>query len=158
VFAIAGDGAMQMGGMAELITIARYWKRWGDPRLVVLVLDNGDLNEVTWEQRVMLGEPPWNQSQEVPRVPYSEWARLLGLSSRRVDDPEEIGPAWDEALTSDRPFVLQVVTDPDVPPLPPHIETDQARGLVRSLLHGDPHAAGVIRQSFSTKLRDFTTR
>ena len=155
VFALAGDGAMQMNGLAELITVAKYWERWSDPRLAVLVLNNRDLNMVTWEHRAMEGSPKFAASQEIPDVAYADFARSLGLGGRRVEREEDVGPAWDEALAADRPFVIDAVVDPDVPPLPPHISFEQARSMTVALLKGDPDLAGVIRQSFLEKLRDY---
>lgn len=116
VIALLGDGAMQMNGISGLVTIAKVWREWGDPRLTVMVLNNGDLNQVTWEQRVMEGDPKFEPSQVVPDFPYAEYARLLGLGGIRVDRPEEIGRAWDQALGADRPTVLEMITDPNVPP------------------------------------------
>jgi pyruvate dehydrogenase (quinone) len=154
-FALAGDGAMQMNGLAELITVAKYWKRWSDPRLAVLVLNNGDLNEVTWEHRAMEGSPKFAASQDLPDVAYADFAKSLGLAGRRVEREDDVGPAWDEALAADRPFVIDAVVDPDVPPLPPHITFDQARSLTTALLKGDPDARGVLRQSLLEKLREY---
>jgi pyruvate dehydrogenase (quinone) len=153
-FALAGDGAMQMNGLAELITVAKYWRRWRDPRLVVLVLNNRDLNQVTWEHRAMEGRPKLEASQDLPDVPYAEFARSIGLAGRRVESPDDVGPAWDDALAADRPFVLDAVVDPDVPPLPPHIEFAQARAMTAALLRGDPDARGVFRQSLLDKLAE----
>ena len=148
VIAMVGDGAMQMNGMAELITAAKYWQTWSDPRLIVLVLVNRDLNMVTWEQRVMNGDPKFAPSQDLPEVSYARFAQGLGLRGIRVDHPDDVGAAWDEALASDRPIVLEAITDPDVPPLPPHISLDQARGYASAIFKGDPNAAGIIRMSF----------
>ncbi|TNC66627.1 thiamine pyrophosphate-requiring protein [Rubellimicrobium roseum] len=145
--ALVGDGAMQMNGLTELITAAKYWRRWTDPRLVVMVLNNRDLAYVTWEERIQAGDPKWEGSQDLPDVPYAEFAKLIGLGGRRVEDPAEVGPAWEEALAADRPFVLDMVTDPDVPPLPPHITFKQARGFLGSMVAGDPEARGVLRQT-----------
>src|SRR5215218_2141321 len=117
--ALAGDGAMQMNGIAELVTVAHRWREWDDPRFVVCVLSNGDLAEVTWEQREMEGDPRFDASQALPDFPYAGYAELLGLTGIRVDDPADVGPAWDRALAADRPVVLEVRTDPDVPLLPP---------------------------------------
>jgi pyruvate dehydrogenase (quinone) len=153
-FALAGDGAMQMNGLAELLTVGKYWRRWSDPRLVVLVLDNRDLNQVTWEHRVMEGSPKFEASQDLPQVPYADFARSIGLAGKQIDAPEEVGPAWDEALAADRPFVLDAVVDPNVPPLPPHIEFAQAKALTAALLKGDPEARGVVRQSLLEKLAE----
>jgi pyruvate dehydrogenase (quinone) len=144
VIALVGDGAMQMNGLAELITIAKYWRRWADPRLVVMVLNNRDLAYVTWEERVQSGDPKWESSQVLPDVPYAEFARSIGLEGNRVEDPEQVGPAWDRALAADRPFVLDIVTDPNVPPLPPHITLKQARHFMGALAKGDPEAGNVL--------------
>jgi pyruvate dehydrogenase (quinone) len=148
VIAMMGDGAMQMNGINGLITIAKVWKDWGDPRLTVMVLNNGDLNQVTWEQRVMEGDPKYVPSQFVPDFPYAKYAALLGLNGIRVDKPEDIGPAWDAALAADRPTLLEMVTDPDVPPLPPHITMKEAKAYLSALLHGDPDSMGIIAASF----------
>jgi pyruvate dehydrogenase (quinone) len=147
VIALVGDGAFQMNGMNEVLTIGKYWKRWADPRLVIMVLNNRDLNQVTWEQRVMDGDPKYIASQDIPDYPYARYAEDAGLRGIRVDHPEDVGPAWDEALASDRPVVLDVYTDPDVPPLPPHVSFKQARQFAESLVKGDPDRASVIRQS-----------
>ena len=144
VIALVGDGAMQMNNMAELITVSKYWKRWADPRWIVCVFDNEDLNQVTWEQRVMEGDPKFDASQQIPNVAYHAFAELIGLKGIYVDDPEALGAAWDEALAADRPVVLNVKTDPEVPPLPPHITFDQAVKLSKALAKGDPHEANVI--------------
>lgn len=119
VVALAGDGAMQMNGINELITVARMWRDWDDPRLPILVLDNGDLSEVTWEQREQEGDPMFPASQTVASVPYAEWARLLGLDGAVVDDPAGVGPAWDAALAADRPFLVHAKVDPATPLTPP---------------------------------------
>jgi pyruvate dehydrogenase (quinone) len=154
-FALAGDGAMQMNGLSELITIAKYWERWRDPRLVVLVLNNRDLNMVTWEHRAMEGSPKFSASQDLPDVAYAEFARSLGLGGRRVEREDDVGQVWEEALAADRPFVIDAVVDPDVPPLPPHITFDQARSLTAAILRGDPDGRGVLRQSLLEKLREY---
>jgi pyruvate dehydrogenase (quinone) len=155
VLALVGDGAMQMNGINELITIAKYRERWPDQRLIVLVLNNRDLNQVTWEQRAMSGDPKFEGSQDLPDFPYARYAELLGLKGIRVDGPEQVGPAWDEALAADRPVVFEAVTDPEVPPLPPHITLEQAKALSSALLSGDPNAGRIIRQSFRQKLEEF---
>jgi len=155
VIACVGDGAMQMNGINELITIAKYWMRWSDPRLVVLVLNNRDLNQVTWEQRVFEGDPKYEASQDVPDFPYAEYARSLGLDGVKVDRPDQVGAAWDRAFAADRPFVLEAYTDPNVPPLPPHITVKQAREFASSMIKGDPDAGGVIRQSFRDLIESY---
>ena len=133
-----------MNGLTELITISKYWQRWTDPRLVVMVLNNRELAYVTWEERIQAGDPKWPASHDLPDIPYADIAKLMGLKGRRVEDPEQVGPAWDEALAADRPLVLNMVTDPNVPPLPPHITLAQARGLTRALMKGDPEAGNVV--------------
>jgi pyruvate dehydrogenase (quinone) len=150
--ALVGDGAMQMLGNSGLITIAKYWKRWQDPRLVILVLHNDDLAQVSWEQRVMTGDPKFSGSQDVPDFPYAEYARLLGLKGIRVDDPEKIGDAWDTALNADRPTVLEMITDPDVPPLPPHISFEMMVKYGETLLKGDPDELHIIKQTWKSEL------
>lgn len=145
--AMVGDGAMQMNGLNGLITISKYWRQWSDPRLVVLVLNNRDLNQVTWELRVMGGSPKVKASQDVPNFPYAKYAELLGLKGIYVDRPELVGPAWDEAFAADRPVVVEAFTDPDVPPLPPHISLKQARAFTATLLKGDPNEKGILKQT-----------
>ena len=145
VIALVGDGAMQMNNMAELITVAKYWREWADPRWIVCVLNNCDLNQVTWEQRVMNGDPKFDASQQIPDVPYHRFAELIGLEGIFVDRPEALGPAWERALAAYRPVVLEVKTDPEVPPLPPHITFEQAMHLSEALLKGDPHEKRVIK-------------
>ena len=144
VIAIVGDGAMQMNNMAELITVAKYWKSWADPRWICVVLNNQDLNQVTWEQRVMEGDPKFVASQQIPDVPYHRFAELIGLAGLFVDDADALGAAWDEALAAARPVVIEVKTDPEVPPLPPHITLDQARHFAHTLMEGDPAEGGVL--------------
>ena len=147
VIALLGDGAMQMNGMNGLITIARLWREWQDPRLTVMVLNNGDLNQVTWEQRVMQGDPKFEDSQIVPEFPYAEFARLIGLGGIRVERPQDIGPAWERALAAERPTVVEMVTDPNVPPLPPHITFEQAKGYLSALINRDPDSMRMITAS-----------
>ncbi|TML95123.1 MAG: thiamine pyrophosphate-requiring protein [Actinobacteria bacterium] len=153
--ALVGDGAMQMNGMAELITAKKYYKQWADPRLVVLVLNNRDLNQVTWEQRALQGDPMNPMTQRIPDVRYGEFAELIGLAGVRVEQPEDIGDAWRQAFEADRPFVIDAVCDPNVPPLPPHIRADQARALVKALRKGDPEGRGVVTQAFKEKILEF---
>ena len=155
VFALVGDGAMQMNGINELITIAKYRDRWPDQRLVILVLNNRDLNQVTWEQRAMEGDAKFEGSQDLPDFPYASYAELLGLKGIRVDSPDRVGPGWDEALASDRPVVYEAITDPEVPPLPPHITIEQAKNLSSALLAGDPDAREIVKQSFKQKMQEF---
>jgi pyruvate dehydrogenase (quinone) len=145
--AMVGDGAMQMNGNAELITIGDYWKEWADPRLIILVLNNRDLNQVTWEQRVMEGDPKFDAAQHVPDFPYARYAELIGLKGIMVNRPEDIGAAWDAALAADRPCIIEAITDPDVPPLPPHISFKQACAFAESMLKGDEDTVGMIKQS-----------
>ncbi|MGH8428311.1 MAG: thiamine pyrophosphate-requiring protein [Gammaproteobacteria bacterium] len=145
--AMVGDGAMQMNGNAELITIADYWKQWKDPRLIVMVLNNRDLNQVTWEQRVMEGDPKFDAAQHVPDFQYARYAEMLGLKGIQVNAPEQIGPAWDEALAADRPVVLEAITDPEVPPLPPHITLKQAKAFISSVAAGDTDRIAMIKES-----------
>jgi pyruvate dehydrogenase (quinone) len=144
VVALVGDGAMQMNNMAELITVAKYWREWSNPHWVVCVFNNQDLNQVTWEQRVLEGDPKFEATQQIPDVPYHRFAELIGLRGIFVDTPQRLGPAWEEAFASDRPVVLEVKTDPNVPPLPPHITLAQAKAFTSSLVNGDPDEGGVL--------------
>ena len=144
VIALVGDGAMQMNNMAELITIQKYWHRWADPRLIVCVFNNEDLNQVTWEQRIMEGNPRFSTTQSLPNVPYARFAEMLGLTGIFVDTPDALGAAWDRALAADRPVVLEVKTDAQVAPLPPHITLEQAKSFASSMAKGDRGAAQVI--------------
>ena len=152
VIALVGDGAMQMNGLAELITIAKYRAGWSDQRLVVMVLNNRDLNQVTWEQRVMAGDPKFIGSQELPDVPYAQFAEMIGLRGIRVEDPDAVAGAWEQALASERPVVLEVVCDPEVPPLPPHITVEQAKAFSSAILRRDPGARKIIAQAIRQKL------
>lgn len=148
VLAMAGDGAMQMNGNAELLTVKQYWERWDDPRFIVLVLVNHDLNQVTWEQRVLAGDPKYASAQDVIEFPYSAYGRMLGFEGIRVDKPEDIAGAWERAFAADKPVVIEFLTDPNVPPLPPHITWEQAKAYLASLAKFDPDEWGVIKQSF----------
>jgi pyruvate dehydrogenase (quinone) len=145
--ALTGDGAMQMNGLNACITVAKYWKEWSDPRWITLVLNNRDLNQVTWEQRIMTGDIKFEASQDLPDFPYAQFAEGIGLRGIRVEDPDQLGDAWERALSSDRPVVLEAITDPDVPTLPPHITLEQARKFTMSLLKGDPDEGGIVKQA-----------
>ena len=155
VIALVGDGAMLMNGINSLITIAHYWEEWSDPRLIIMVLANRDLNQVTWEQRVMAGDPKYVVSQTVPEFAFANYAELLGLRGIRVEKPEDVGPAWDRALGADRPVVYEAVTDPEVPTLPPHITFEQAKKFTESMLKGDPETPSMIRGAFKDALESF---
>ena len=146
VIACMGDGAMQMNGLNVMITISKYWKLWSNPRLIVLVLNNRDLNQVTWEERVQIGTGKTESTQSIPDFPYAKYAELIGLKGIFVNDPEKIGAAWDEALAADRPVILEAYTDPNVPPLPPHITLKDARNFMVSLLD-EPARGSVIVNS-----------
>ncbi|WP_373963830.1 thiamine pyrophosphate-requiring protein [Kosakonia sacchari] len=149
VVALVGDGAMQMNNMAELITIQKYWQQWQDPRLIICVFNNQDLNQVTWEQRVMEGDPRFEATQQLPDVHYAEFARTLGLEGIFVDTPEALSAAWQQALQADRPVVLEVKTDPEVAPLPPHITFKQAKAFMASMVKGDRGAVQVLSDTAS---------
>jgi pyruvate dehydrogenase (quinone) len=153
-YALVGDGAMQMNGINELITIAKYWQDWADPRLVVAVLHNNDLNQVTWELRAMGGSPQFLPSQQLPDFPYASYARSLGLAGITVEKPEQVAAGWDEAMAADRPCVIEFVTDPAVPPIPPHATWDQMEKALESVVRGDSDRLDVIRQGFKAKVQD----
>jgi pyruvate dehydrogenase (quinone) len=157
VIACLGDGAMQMLGINALIDLAKYRDRFSGPCAIV-VLNNRDLNQVTWEQRVMEGEAKFPGSQDLPDFPYARYAELLGLTGVRVERPEDVGAGWDRVLAADGPALLEVVTDPNVPPLPPHIRMEQAKGMAKAIYRGDPDRTGIIRESLKGKLAEFVTR
>ncbi len=156
VIALVGDGAMQMNGLNGLITIKKYAERWAgkDPRMVICVLNNRDLNQVTWEMRAQSGDPKFEASQQIPDFPYAKYAELLGFKGIVVDDPEKLGAAWDEALSADRPVLLEAKTDPNIPPLPPHITLKHAKAFASTLLKGDPDEFKVIAKSMRQLARE----
>jgi pyruvate dehydrogenase (quinone) len=154
VLAIEGDGAMQMNGNGELLTVAKYWKRWSNPSFVVLVLHNNDLNQVTWEMRAMNGDPKFEASQDLPDFHYARYAELCGLHGIRVERAEDIGAAWEQAFTSRVPTVIDAVTTPEMPPIPPHIEWKEARALMNALIKGDPATKDIVRNGSKEALLD----
>jgi pyruvate dehydrogenase (quinone) len=153
--AFEGDGAMQMNGLAELLTVRRYWQEWSDPRLVVAVLHNNDLNQVTWELRAMGGTPAFVESQALPEVSYADFATSIGLGATTVTDPGQLEGAWRSALSADRPWVLDVHCDPDVPPIPPHATYEQMKDMAAALIKGDTSRWGVIKEGLKTKAQEF---
>jgi pyruvate dehydrogenase (quinone) len=146
VIACMGDGAMQMNGLNVMITISKYWQKWSNPRLIVLVLNNRDLNQVTWEERISLGAGKTLSTQSIPDFPYHRYAELIGLKGIFVDNPDRVGAAWDEALSADRPVILEAYTDPNVPPLPPHITLKDAKNFI-SMIPSEPELGSVLRNS-----------
>jgi len=155
VIVFEGDGAMQMNGLAELITIKHYWEQWSDPRLIVAVLHNDDLNQVTWEMRAMEGAPKFAESQRLPDVDYAAFANSLGLQGIYVDKPDDLGSAWERALAADRPTLLDVRTDPSIPPIPPHATFEQAKDAAKAMLKGDEDRRSVIVEGIKTKVQEF---
>ncbi len=151
VIACMGDGAMQMNGINVMITISKYWRQWSNPRLIVLVLNNRDLNQVTWEERVQLGEGKTESTQSIPDFPYHKYAELIGLKGIFVNDPEKLGAAWDEALAADRPVILEAYTDPNVPPLPPHITLQDAAHFM-TMMASEPELSSVLKNSMKELL------
>ncbi|TCP42656.1 pyruvate dehydrogenase (quinone) [Tamaricihabitans halophyticus] len=158
VVALVGDGAMQMNGLAELLTIARYRHLWSDPRLVVCVFHNNDLNQVTWELRAMGGAPKFEESQTIPEISYADVARGLGFDAVSVDDPDQLGETWDRVLHAQRPALVDVRCDPEVPPIPPHATFEQMKSTTEALLRGDPNAWRVMTQGTKTKAQEFLPR
>jgi pyruvate dehydrogenase (quinone) len=153
--ALVGDGAMQMNGLAELLTIRRYHQQWSDPRLIVCVFHNNDLNQVTWELRAMGGAPKFEESQNLPDVSYADVARSMGLHAIAVEVDDDVGGAWEQALAADRPTVLDIRCDPEVPPIPPHATFEQAKELTESILKGDPEGWHLMMQGIKTKVQEF---
>lgn len=146
VIACMGDGAMQMNGLNVMITISKYWKKWSNPRLIVLVLNNRDLNQVTWEERIQLGAGKTESTQSIPDFPYHRYAELIGLKGIFVDHPDKVGAAWDEALAADRPVIFEAYTDPNVPPLPPHITLKDAKNFMM-MMPKEPELGSVLKNS-----------
>jgi pyruvate dehydrogenase (quinone) len=155
VVAVVGDGAMQMNGINALITVAKYWKRWQNSQLVILVLNNQDLNMVTWEQRATIGDPKFEASQDIPAMSYAHYAELIGLAGVEVKTMDQLAAGIEKAFAADRPVVLDVTTDPDVPIMPPHISIKQARNYFSAMLKGDVDRAGVLRQTFKEMIDDY---
>lgn len=155
VIAFVGDGAMQMNGMAELITIKHYHEQWTDPRLIVAILHNNDLNQVTWEMRAMNGSPKFAASQTLPDVNFAGFAASLGLGAYTVRDPDELAGVWRSALSADHPTVLDVHTDPNMPPIPPHATFEQAKATATAVLKGDEDSRGFIKAGLKTKVQEF---
>ena len=148
--ALTGDGAMQMNGLAELITVEKYWKKWSNPRLIFMVLNNRDLNQVSWEMRIEAGNPKLKTTQDLPDFPYASYADSLGLKGIRVDKPEDVGAAWDVALSADRPVVFEAYVSADVTTIPPHISFEEAKNYASALLKGDPNEGGIIKESIKS--------
>jgi pyruvate dehydrogenase (quinone) len=153
--ALVGDGAMQMNGLAELITVKHYWEQWTDPRLVVAILHNDDLNQVTWEMRAMEDSPKFAESQTLPDIDYASFARSLGLGGVNVEKPKDVAAAWEQALSADRPTVLDIRCDPDVPPIPPHATFEQAKSAGLAVLHGDEDRWGFVKQGIRQKVQQY---
>lgn len=147
---LIGDGAMQMLGLNGLITVSKYWKEWSNPKFIILVLNNRDLNQVTWELRVMGGNAKFEGSQDVPDFAYDEYAKLLGLEGIRLDNPANIGAALDQAMAANKPVVINAYTDPSVPPLPPHVTLEEMKNFTSAIFHGDPDSWDMIKQSFKS--------
>lgn len=152
VIAFVGDGAFQMNGMNEMITVKRYWDRLAaGPPFVFCVFNNQDLNQVTWEQRAMGGDPKFPGSQEIPDLPYAQYAELLGLKGIVCEQHASVGAAWDEALSSDRPVLLEFRTDPDIAPIPPHLTLEQGRKAAKATVR-DPDRTGIVHRGVRQKL------
>jgi pyruvate dehydrogenase (quinone) len=156
--ALIGDGAMQMNGVNELITVAKYWRGWADPRFVVLVLNNRDLAFVSWEQRSSEGTPMFPDSQQLPDIGYHRWAEVLGLHGELVDSPEQVPGVWERALTADRPVVINALVDPAELMLPPHFTAEQARKTAAAVLRGDTDWAGIIRRGLPATIASYRPR
>jgi pyruvate dehydrogenase (quinone) len=146
VIGFIGDGAMQMNGLNVMITVSKYWREWANPHFIIMVLNNRDLNQVTWEERVQLGDGKTELTQAIPDFPYHKYAELIGLKGIFCNDPEKIGAAWDEALAADRPVILEMYTDPNVPPLPPHITIKDAKNFMM-MMGSEPELGSVLKNS-----------
>ena len=157
VIAFIGDGAMQMNGLNVMITISKYWKEWSNPHLIVMVLNNQDLNQMTWEERGQFGVGKTESTQSIPDFAYHTYAELLGLKGIVVRDPEKVGAAWDEALAADRPVILNIYTDSNVPPLPPHITLKEAKNFA-TMMASEPELGSVLKNSAREILANILTQ
>lgn len=146
VIGFIGDGAMQMNGLNVMITVSKYWREWADPRFILMVLNNEDLNQVTWEERVQLGDGKTPSTQTIPNLRYHAYAEWLGLKGIYCDDPDRIAGAWQEALASDRPVIIEFKADPNVPPLPPHITLKDAKNFM-TMMSDEPELGSVLKNS-----------
>ncbi len=155
VVAFIGDGAFQMNGMNELITVKRYWERWANPTLIFCIFVNEDLNQVTWEQRALSGDPKYAGSQSLPYAPFAEWARLLGFAGIKCDRDDDAGAAWDEAFAAGRPCLIEFMVDREVPPMPPHIKPDMAKKFMKAFMRGDPETVGIMTRGARQKFQEF---
>ncbi|CAA9508273.1 MAG: Thiamine pyrophosphate-requiring protein PA2108 [uncultured Segetibacter sp.] len=157
VVAVSGDGAMQMLGINELITIAKYWRQWRTPQLIIVVVNNQDLNMVTWEQRALAGDKKFEASQNIPDFPYARYAQMIGLEGIRIDKPEQIVSAFDRAMLADKPVIVEAVTDPNVPLLPPHVNPGHAAKFFTALFKGDSEAANMVKQTYKEVADNYKT-
>jgi pyruvate dehydrogenase (quinone) len=146
VLALVGDGAMQMSGLNALITVAQHWKSWRDPRLVIVVINNRQLSYVTWEQRAMEGDPKFSPTQDLLDFPFARYAELLGLDAMRIASVEALSEARDRAFSGDKPLLIEAVTDPNVPPLPPELTSKQRANLQRAFARDDADLPGALQQ------------
>jgi pyruvate dehydrogenase (quinone) len=146
VLALVGDGAMQMNGINALITVAQHWQTWKDPRFVIVVLNNRQLSYVTWEQRVMEGDPKFAPSQDLMDFPFARYAELLGLHAVRVADVESLQQVCETAFHSPRPLLIEMVTDPNVPPLPPTLTAQQRAKLEQAFAQPDEDVPAALHQ------------
>jgi len=158
VLAVLGEGAFQMLGVNTLIDVAKYHEQWSNKTFIITVLSNHDLNQVTWEQRVLAGDPKLVVSQSLPDFPYAKYAESLGLRGIKIDDGDQVENAWKEALSSDRPVLIEAVTDPEYPPMPPHIRFDQAKSMAMALMKGDEDRGRIVKESVKAKVAEFVNR
>ena len=142
-----GDGAFQMLGMNELITIKKYQDTWENKQFIILVLHNDDLTQVSWEMRTEDGNPRWPGSQAVETMNYAAYAEVLGFKGLKVTDPNDVASAWDEAFAHQGVTLLDFHTDKNTPPLPPHISREYALHTAEALLKWDPDEWGVVKDS-----------
>lgn len=153
--ALAGDGAMQMLGINGMITIASNWKKWSDSRFMILVLNNQDLNMVSWEQRITEGNTKFKASQDVPRFNYAAYGEMLGFEGIRIEKEKDIISGIERAMLATRPVIVDVLSDPNVPPLPPHITFKQAKAFTSALVKGDTDFWGMIKQTYKDVIETY---
>jgi pyruvate dehydrogenase (quinone) len=142
-----GDGAFQMLGMNELITVKKYMKQWTNPQFIVIVLHNDDLAQVSWEMRTEDGNPVWRGSQDVESVDYAGWAELLGFKGIRLKEDDLAAAAVEEALAHQGVTVIDDYVTRNAPPLPPKISKEYRDNMVKAMLKGDPLAVPTLVDS-----------
>lgn len=153
-----GDGAFQMLGMNELITVKKYLDRWENPQLIVVVMHNDDLTQVSWEMRTEDGNPVWETAQDVESVDFAGWAQLLGFQGIAVHRDEDVVPALDRAFAHRGVTLIDAYVSRNVPPLPAKVTAEYAVNTVKALVKGDPQEGHVIADTAKAVVTEGVSR